>query len=221
MSEKGYTYTDPLNYDEGFADDMDEAAIEGVYSYISPENAALYGVSTPSFALSIKKTQADSSLPKGYLDAITGKDEKDLGCMGKGFEIFGKADEKQRQLIQSVAEMQLKASEQAEPLRLKLEKKWAACMADAGLSQYTTIEKVSMENGGEEPWPQGAPSAEQVKVAKTSGECMISTGYLEEYSKHQAQIGHAYAQKNPGLITEWKKVHQAQIEAATASLNGK
>ncbi|MDO4613798.1 MAG: hypothetical protein Q4B10_07005 [Actinomycetaceae bacterium] len=221
MSEKGYTYTDPLNYDEGFADDMDEAAIEGVYSYNSPENAALYGVSTPSFALSIKKSKADPSLPEGYLDTLVGKDEKDLGCMGKGFEIFGNTDERKRQLTQSVAEIRLKVLDQAEPLRLKLEKKWAACMADAGLSQYTTIEKIATKDGGEELWPDGDPSAEQVKVAKTSGECMISTGYLEEYSKHQAQIGHAYAQKNPGVITEWKKVHQAEIEAATASLKGK
>ncbi|MDU0968997.1 MAG: hypothetical protein E7A79_07910 [Actinomycetaceae bacterium] len=107
--------------------------------------------------------------------------------------------------------------------RKQAAKPWAACMAKAGYPQYHSPDGLSYPDGDPdsgELWPDPRPNAEEIAVAQASGRCMISTGYLEKVSKAKAIAAHKRIAKKPGLITEWKKLHDEEVKVAQSYAAG-
>lgn len=222
MKKKGFTLNENApGFTESLTDDLPEKNIESVYSYISPQNALKWGTSTKDFEESRNFSDQNSTNDGGYDLALrgSGKPDGDLGCLGSAKKRVLVNEEKIGDLFNQIAKIPLQADGLTKQRQKQLEKKWAACMRSAGLPQYSTIDSTASSAGNQafREWPRPV-TAQETRVAETSGKCMISTGYLEQYSKYRAQAIHALVSKKPGLITEWQRLHREQIKHAQQQL---
>lgn len=224
MKEKGFDLrTDIPGFKYTLTDDLPESALEDVYSYISPENAAKYGTADERWDTGLEAETAEAGLPKGYNEALSGVEGpgEPTGCYSTVKKKVLKNRVELGKLFNQIAGFRLRANDLVEPQRVDLEKKWAACMAQSGLPTYKTIDSIANrpgKTGDDAGWPELNHSSEEIHVATVSGKCMIDTGYLEDYSKLKSQAVHTLINQKPGLITEWQKLHKEQVEHAKKQL---
>lgn len=224
MKEKGFDLrADVPGFKYTLTDDLPQSALEDVYTYISPQNAVKYGTASEAWDSSLKAADARAHLSSEYLDALSGPENggPDSGCYDTVKKKVLKNRAKLGSIFNQIASLRANAHELVEKQRLGLEKKWATCMANAGMPSYKTIESIGNQPGktGEDAdWPELSHGPAEVKVATQSGKCMIESGYLEGYSKLAAQATHTMISQKPGLITEWQKLHKEQVEHAKKQL---
>lgn len=223
MKAKGFELdTNEPGFDVSLTDDLPEVDLERVYTYFSPQSAAVYGTSSKELTDSNRVADQEMSHPSPYIDALLGPaGTKELGCKtdSKNKVLIHRA--KMEKLFNQIAQLGIRAENLSKPYQKAAEKKWAACMAAKGLPSYRTVEGLFYKNGkvqDESRWSLNNHTLEEIHVATVSGKCMVESGYLEAVSKFQAQAVHTLIAKKPGVITEWQKLHKEQVEHAKKQL---
>lgn len=225
MQKKGFTYVEAPGTNYVLTPQMDEADVNYVYEYLSPESAQKHGVSSAGFDISFLPLPPQYDDP-AWEEALDGKknDDSDDGCKGEAAKQLP-ALSKMRGLIGQVAKLNREsfASVDAarESVKAEFEPKWASCMKEKGFAQFRNFDSVSYRDGQEGVYWRtqgGPPSPAEVAVATASGECMLSTGYLKEVSYKSAVASNKAVAKKPGFITEYKKVHKELIDQVQKKL---
>lgn len=184
-----------------------ESDVELVYYYRSPENSRKYGVAAPGFHEGRHKRDYPPAISEDTQTVLNNC----LDVVEK--QIYGNLT-KMQELEQQA--MDINNSVDVADVQKSAEREWAKCMKGRGLGRFDAVAGIfgptGDENGPE--WPDPRPNPEEIRVAQASGECMIETGYLETVTRANAIAVHEELQKHPGVITEWKKIRQEQVEAA-------
>lgn len=199
----------------------EEAAIRDVYGYVPPEDAPKQGVTARGWYESM--TRNDDAAPSpAYKEALHGQTVNGHptpdSCQGQAIARFLPHYDRFLQINSEIEKLNLQVENDSAYKKVEADatQRWAACMAQAGYSQFKTVESLSSPTGDENSnvgWPAPNPGPEEVAVARASSTCMIDTRYLEDVSRANAQAVHRLIAKKPGLITEWQKLRRAQVDA--------
>lgn len=193
-----------------------ESAVESVYSYSSPQDVKEYGVGNPDFVRSERSNDDFENVSDTVITAIGEGNPNGSGCLDQAVKALLPHNQEMKKILGQLQQINLDVWRANKPIETQAEKPWAQCMAKKGLPEFKTVASISSPDGdenGEKEWPKPGPSQREIQVGLASGECMIETKYLETVSKAKAVEVHKRLQKKPGLITRWKEIRKAQLEA--------
>jgi hypothetical protein len=219
MEERGFTYTEDV-----FPWDYNYEQAQYVYGVTDPDSAAVNGLRSAIWMDSVNAhVGADSPEPsEEYLDALYGGDEMVItdeetgvelaryapsSCTGQALDQvtpdWARMDYLQQQAMDILVRVE-DPTESSDMVKAGF-KRWSACMAESGY-QYAD------PWAPDEDFASEQPTAEEIRVAVASAECMHSSGLLRDWSRARAEETQRLLEESPGLVTEWLEL---QGRAAT------